>query len=175
MAAVHPLFPVALHKFVLMSMFTFGLYDLYWFYKCWDRIKDRSGEDLSPLWRTFFTVIWAFDLFGRVREHAVERGVKVTWTPAILGTLYLLLNLCGQLSAPWSLPVFATFMALVPVARTIAQVNAAASAEEGPNDRYSAWNIAALVVGGPLLTLALIGHVIGALAADGVRSGTHSI
>ena len=49
-----PYFEVALGKVVVMSLVTFGLYELYWMYQQWKRVKIRTMEDLSPFWRTFF-------------------------------------------------------------------------------------------------------------------------
>ena len=31
-----------------------GIYNIYWSYKNWQRIKSRSREDISPFWRAFF-------------------------------------------------------------------------------------------------------------------------
>ena len=52
--AEHPYFPVATHKFVVLSICTLGLYDLYWFYQNWQRVRRRTREDLSPFWRAAF-------------------------------------------------------------------------------------------------------------------------
>lgn len=37
-----PYFEVALGKFVVMSLVTFGLYELYWMYQQWKRLKTRT-------------------------------------------------------------------------------------------------------------------------------------
>jgi hypothetical protein len=41
------LFTASTFKLVLMSLCTFGLYEVYWFYKNWVCIKKRTGENLS--------------------------------------------------------------------------------------------------------------------------------
>jgi len=33
-------------KFVVMSICTFGLYELYWFYKNWVQVKARDGTSI---------------------------------------------------------------------------------------------------------------------------------
>ncbi|MGH7577402.1 MAG: hypothetical protein ACREM1_20010 [Longimicrobiales bacterium] len=72
LADAYPFFPVSTGKFVAMSACTVGLYDLYWFYKNWQRVRDRSGESLSPFWRAFFAPLWSFSLFRRVHQYAQE-------------------------------------------------------------------------------------------------------
>ena len=41
-------------KLIVMSLFSLGLYHLYWFYKQWKLARDRTGENLSPFSRAFF-------------------------------------------------------------------------------------------------------------------------
>ena len=51
--ALPPLFHhVSPWKFVFMSVTTFGLYDLYWSYKCWWDLKLRRRPNIWPVWRT---------------------------------------------------------------------------------------------------------------------------
>ena len=47
-ATAPPYFSVATHKFVAMSICTFGIYELYWFYQTWKTMRDATGEKLSP-------------------------------------------------------------------------------------------------------------------------------
>src|SRR5258708_1698326 len=44
-------FSVSLLKLLVMSTVTLGLYDLYWFYKNWTFVKERTARDISPFWR----------------------------------------------------------------------------------------------------------------------------
>jgi hypothetical protein len=41
-------FPVSITKFLLLSIGTLGLYEIYWFYKNWGFIKARDRSDISP-------------------------------------------------------------------------------------------------------------------------------
>ncbi len=53
-----PLFPVATHKFIVLSVCSLGIYELYWCYQNWKRLKQASGERLSPFWRAVFAPLW---------------------------------------------------------------------------------------------------------------------
>lgn len=155
-----PFFPVATHKFVVLSIFSFGVYELYWFFQNWKRIKTASGEALSPFWRAFFAPLWSFSLFRRVRDRAVEAEVAAAWSPGILGALYLILCILWRLPDPWWLICYASFLPMLPVQQTATQVNRRSLATEDPNTAYSTANVVLIVLGGIALVLVMIGLVI---------------
>ena len=43
-------FPVAPRKFAVLSVVSFAIYPIYWFYGNWKRIR-ASGTPIVPLWR----------------------------------------------------------------------------------------------------------------------------
>lgn len=45
---------VAPFKFFLLSILTLNLYFVYWFYRNWRQIKQRTGEEIWPPARGFF-------------------------------------------------------------------------------------------------------------------------
>ena len=158
--AQHPYFPVAIHKFIVLSICTLTIYELYWSYQQWQRIRRATGEELRPFWRAFFAPLWGFSLFDRIRDDALERNLPAAWNAPLLGTIYLLLSVAWRLPDPIWLVSLASFLPLIPVVRTVARINASAPAAEGTNSTYSALNIITIVVGGILLLLAIAGSFI---------------
>ncbi len=154
-----PLFPVATHKFVVMSLCTFGIYELYWCYQHWDRIRVASGESMRPIWRAIFAPLWAFSLFRRIRYVAHSAGVPAGWSAGALAGCYLVLNIMWRLPDPWWLISFASVLPMIPVQRTAQRVNElhVTNSTEGRNDRYSAANVTMIVIGGLILALSVIG------------------
>jgi len=170
-AAVSPLkpfFPVATHKFVVMSIASLGAYPVYWSYQNWKRIAQATGEGLSPFWRAFFTPIWFFPLFGRVRARAEEEGIAVGWPPALLAGLYLLSLLVGFLGTFWVFLSLLGFAPLLPVLATSQAVNARHPSPEGPNSRYSLLDVGCIILGVGLLVLGGISAFLLALLIRGV-------
>ncbi len=157
-----PLFPVATHKFVLLSLCSFGIYELYWAYKNWMRIRDRTGEKMLPFWRAFFAPLWGFALFRDIREMAVAAGVPVGWSAGLLATLYLALNAAWKLPDPWGRISFGTVLPMLPVQLAAQRVNAAHAvySTEPPNGRYTPVNVVVIIVGGLLLVLGVIGSFL---------------
>lgn len=122
-AATLPLFPVATHKFIVLSICSFSIYELYWCYQNWKRLKTASSQNLSPFWRAFFAPLWGFSLFRRIRATALANGVIVGWSAGALGTFYLILFGLWRLPDPWWLISFASFIPMVPVQQAAQRVN----------------------------------------------------
>ncbi len=165
-----PLFPVATHKFIVLSICTFGIYELYWSYQTWKRLSSASEENMSPFWRAVFAPLWGFSLFKRIRASALSAGVPVDWSSGTLATFYLVLNLTQGLPAPWWLLSFTTVSPMIPVLQAAQRVNEhqarvnehqAALSTEGLNDNYTRANVATIVIGGLYLILTVIGTSIG--------------
>ena len=154
-----PLFPVATHKFIVLSVVSFTAYTFYWFYQNWKRIKTASQENLSPFWRTAFAPLWGFSLFRHIRTLACAQGIAADWSPDLLGTVFLVLNVLWNLPAPWWWISLAVFVPAIPVQQTAQRVNElyATAVGEGRNDVYSPGNVAMIVIGGLILALAIMG------------------
>lgn len=158
-AATLPLFPVATQKFIVLSIFSFSIYESYWCYQNWKRLKSTSGENVSPFWRAFFSPFWGFSLFGRIRATAASNGVVTKWRAGILGAFYLVLSLLWRLPDPWWLISVLSFVPLIPVQQAAQRVNAlhAVSGAEGRNDKYTTANVVTILIGGLLLILVIVG------------------
>jgi uncharacterized protein DUF4234 len=155
-----PFFAVSLPKFVVMSVVTFGIYELYWAYKNWMLIKARSSEQLSPVWRAWFAQLWSFSLFGRIRDGARQRGLHVEWTPAWLAAGYLLMTLFVRLPGPLALLSVLSFLPLLPVVQTIATVHQQGRFRDALNARYSTVDLVAIAIGGLALVAAAVGSFL---------------
>ena len=40
--------------FVILSIFTFGIYDMIWMYRNWKYFKYTEKTDIMPFWRAWF-------------------------------------------------------------------------------------------------------------------------
>jgi hypothetical protein len=144
---ISPWFPVAPHKFVVLSIFSLGIYGFYWFYQSWKRAKHASGADISPFWRTMLAPFYAVALLRAVRASAERAGTRASWSAEMLGAAYVILTLCALLPNVWTFVSVAAFVPLLPVVRTASAVNAAAGNPEGVNDRYTASSVVTIAIG----------------------------
>lgn len=153
-------FPVSPTKFIVLTLCTFGIYKLYWSYKNWERIQQRTREQLSPVLRAFFTPVWIFSLFGRMRNDLARASVPVRWTAKELGVMYLVIAVSWRLPGAWSLVALTSFLTFLPVVQSVHALNSRSETSEGRNDSYSGANILTILFGGLFLVLAVIGSFV---------------
>ena len=157
---VAPQFAVSLSKLVVMSLCTFGLYELYWAYKHWDAQRRREREELSPFWRAFFAPLWAFSLFPRLQRITAMYGVPATWSGSGLALAYFLLHLVWRLPDPYWLLSLLGVLPLLVVQRSVNTLNETVAPEAPRNNTYSGANVVAIMIGGVLLLAAIVGTLL---------------
>ena len=153
-------FAVSAPKFVVMSLASFGIYGLYWLYQNWVLERRHTGEDLSPLWRTFFSVIWIYSLLRRIRDTAGAAQVLPIWTASVTAAAYVLLNCALFLPDPYWLGSLLVVVPLVPVQLTVNRLNALLSPETPKNDSYSGKNLVLIVVGVIFYIIVILGMMV---------------
>lgn len=151
------LHPMSLGKLVVMSLCTMGLYELYWFYRNWYLQKAFRQEDVSPFWRAFFAPLFGFAMFRNVRNQAERNRLRVGWSAGGMGLLFLVLSGLYRLPDPYWLICLFTFVPILPVQRTINELNAASPRPAPVNAEYSMANMVGIAVGGLFLFLTVIG------------------
>jgi hypothetical protein len=147
-------------KLVVMSYVTFGFYDLFWFYANWQRMRRRGHPRISPFWRTFFSIFFCYSLFRTVKETAKAENIKVRYSPGLLAVGWALASILWGLPSVGLILSFGAVLLLVPVQNTMNDVNCALYPNHDPNTRFTAWNIVAIVLGGPLLAAAVVGSFL---------------
>jgi hypothetical protein len=149
-----PLFPVATHKFIVLSICTFGLYELYWCYQNWVRLRG-AGERISPLGRALFAPLWGFQLFSRMRDAIKRDGIAVEWSAPALASVYLILSLLWGLPGLWWLLGFLTVVPFIPVQQSAQRLNDRSAFAESRNTGYTTANVITIVAGGSLFVLSV--------------------
>ena len=155
-----PQFSVSLSKLVVMSLATFGIYELYWCYKQWEAIRRRESEKLSPFWRAFFAPLWGFSLFPRIQRLTANYGVPASWSGAGLALGFFILGAMWRLPDPYWLVSLFSFLPLLVVQRSVNALNAAVAPAADRNARYSGLNVVVIVIGAILLLLAILGTIL---------------
>jgi len=157
-----PIFPVSPEKFIVLSICTFGIYELYWSYKNWQRIASFTGERMSPFWRAFFAPIWSYALFKELKDACTHRGSPVSYSPGWLALAYFVLQVTWRLPEPFNLISLFTFLPFLPVLVSAQTLNSRYQSTNGEtlNKQFSGWNIAATVLGGIVVVLAIIGSLM---------------
>ena len=154
-------FPVSRLKLTLMSLATFNLYTVYWFYRNWKHLQKLTGDRVSASIRAVFYSLTAYFLFKGMRKQAAAMDV-VFPAAGPLAIALLVLTSLWRVPDPYWLMIFLGFVPLLPVQAAVNEMNRKAAPEADPNSRLGGWNIAAVVVGGLLFVMAVIGAFLGA-------------
>ncbi len=160
---------VAPFKFILLSVLTFTLYFVYWFYKNWQRIKIDDNDDIWPPARAFFYIFFTHSLFTDVQERFKTQGRKWDWQPGLLATLFIIVTLVGNIIdrfIPYDtyplmsslLPLGSTLLATFLLLPAQKAINAVCGDDAGnSNSKLTVANWAWMVLGGIFWLLILIG------------------
>ena len=150
-------FAVGPAKLIVMSVATLGLYQIYWFYQQWRRVRD-GGEDVWPVPRSIFGVIFSYPLFQRMLRASPDDAPA--GGPGVLAVAYGLLCVASNLPMPFG---FVAFLSVLPLAAVQRVASAAAERDfpaDDPNRRLTAANWAGVAVGGVLLGLVFYGAFV---------------
>ena len=153
-------FPVSLTKFVVMHFCTVGMYQLFWFYENWKLILEREQSEASPFWKTFFMFIYCYTLFEKIRSSAGSLKIAHSISVHILATGWIVLSTLWILPDPYGLVALLSIVFLIPVQQAANRVNESLVPGHDRNERFTALNIVAVVIGGLLLVSVVIGTFV---------------
>jgi hypothetical protein len=88
---------VSVNKFVLLSVLTFGLYEIWWQYKVWRFFQQKLQWDIMPAMRALFGIFFLIPLFNIIQSSANEKGYNSTYNSVLLYIGFLLSSLIAQL------------------------------------------------------------------------------
>ncbi|MEJ0087562.1 MAG: hypothetical protein WDO72_17960 [Pseudomonadota bacterium] len=157
----NPYFAVGLVKLAVMNMVTFGIYQVYWFYRQWNFVRVRDRSDIWPVPRAIFAIIFVYPLFQRIRSDAAQHQVPGGLAAGPLATVFILCNFIWRAPDPWWLAGFLTTVVVVVAQKVVNEINVAASPDHDRNERFGGWNWFGIVVGGVFWALVMIGLLFG--------------
>jgi len=165
-AELPPFFAVSLWKLAVMSVCTLGLYELYWFYRNWQRVRVREQKDFSPAIRVLFALIFCYPCFRRIRRYGVAMGLSKGPPMIPLALLWMIVKVFGVLPMPGALISLSGFLFLLPVQSYANQINSEKVPGHVRNGRFTKVNWAWILVGGCLLLLNLMALFLLPMRAD---------
>lgn len=152
--------------FVLLSIATLGIYEIYWFYRNWKQLKFHKNLDISPGWRTvglfvpIYGIVLAYRQLKDIRDFSREAGIVKTYSPGWILFGWLILTALWKLPDPFW---FLSFLSVWPLTVVQCILNSYWAKEQSgypEKTKFSGGQIALLVIGGIILILAVIGTFI---------------
>lgn len=93
---------VPIWRFVLFSLLSSGLYQVYWFWKSWSSVKREDNSDIWPIARAIFAGYTYFSLISDINTQFIarERNRRVSMAPAVA---FLITSIAWRLLEHYSL------------------------------------------------------------------------
>ena len=152
-----PFFAVSLFKLAIMSIFTAGIYEIYWFYRNWRIIKVRENSNIAPGVRSIFSIFFCYQCFSRIHKYGARIGVPSIVPPTIWTAGWVFITLSAHFLKPSLLYYLLSFVFLLPVQAHVNRINAAEQPRHAENSKFSRSNWTVIVIGAILWALIIIG------------------
>lgn len=150
-------FAVSLSKLAIMNIFTLNLYLFYWFYRNWHFVKKQENSKISPALRSIFSLFFCYQLFSRIQKYGNDRNIDTKLLAGPLATGFIITTLLCMLPEPYWLITYVSIVFLLPVQATVNKINMQVNPEQEKNSKIKGWNWLAIILGGLMLILVIIG------------------
>ena len=100
---------ISLNKFIILSIVSLGLYEIWWTYKAWRFYKQKENADIMPALRAIFSIFFLISLFDKILFSARERNYTISYSSVFLFAGYLGLSILVHF-LPDSYSLFSVFI-----------------------------------------------------------------
>jgi hypothetical protein len=145
------------NKLIVLSIFTFGIYELVWMYRNWMYFKQQEKSDILPFMRSWFAIFFIFSLFKKIKVYAKKVGYKKDYSSGGGATAWILLGLMGSLGHP--IFYFVSFLSFLAILAPLDAMNFYYKKKERNcvKRNWEWWHIVLLVISTFLWVLIFIG------------------
>ena len=150
-------FAVSSFKLVVLLVCTLGFYQIYWFYKHWALVKERSEPHIIPWARALFGIFWCYSCFEFIRNDERRLDLEPTLPAGPLAVGWIAASLTCRLPDPYYLISLLAPLLLIPAQRHVNRINGLLAPDHDANTRFTAWNWLAMTVGGIFIALVALG------------------
>jgi hypothetical protein len=145
-------------KFIVMSLCTFGIYELYWSYKNWRFIKDRDGSEIKPFWRAFFYPLWHYFLLTELNKTLKSKVLSIGVVRGVLAAGVFLLNFTIGLPDPYWLLSLLTILGFLPALLAMQGHESTNALQDRPKSFHPS-NLIAYLLGAPLFVFVALSAI----------------
>jgi hypothetical protein len=105
---------ISLTSFIILSVITFGLYDLWWIYKSWRFFQQKYKWDIIPFWRTVFSILFLYNLFLCILDLAKQKNYPKNYHLGLIYCGFFAGNILAWLPKPYGMISILSFVFLIP-------------------------------------------------------------
>ncbi|HEY9787149.1 MAG TPA: hypothetical protein V6D17_17300 [Candidatus Obscuribacterales bacterium] len=140
---------MSLPKLAVLSLVTFGFYNIFWFYKNWTYAKEHGQRKIMPFMRSLFSPFFFFSLIKEMGKAGAAQGVPCQLHAVWLAIAYFALVSLGRVN------VFLGLLSWVPLLLVQKYVNTLNTDSPTPiNGKFTIANWIFIVLGVGMTILA---------------------
>jgi len=139
---------LSVQKFVILSIASLGLYDIWWLYKTWRFFKEKDDLDIMPALRALFSILFLYGLFENIQKYARSNGVTKGFSSIGCFIGFFITNFSGYLPDPYWLIAFFGVLFLIPALHTLNDaIRNSGTYELNESGKYNGRQIAIVIFG----------------------------
>ena len=150
---------IPIWKFILLSVITFGIYELIWFYRNWKFLKEKNKMNISPFLRAVFAPLFAASIAKHILELLKEKNYQPQYSSTTIGISYFVISALWRLPDPYWLISFFTFLPMIPIVKAM-NIYWQKENPDLPLKNFLWWQIILVIFGVILFILTVIGTFI---------------
>jgi hypothetical protein len=151
---------ISVNKFIVLSIITFGLYEVWWVYKAWRFFQDKEKSDTWPAMRTILSIFFLVPLFMKIIKLSKNNGYEQDYMSGLLFIGYFITCLLAYLPEPFFLIAIFSFVFLIPPFKALNfAIDYCEEFKVNEQQLFNGRQIFLLIVGGIFWALVLIGLV----------------
>jgi hypothetical protein len=132
---------------VILSVATFGFFEVYWFFKQFKSFKEVGSWDINPWLRALFCSVTAYTLFREVKEAETEMDSSKDLFAVGLAIAFFVIVALSRLPDPYWLLSILTFVPLVPVQNSVNCYWDRTLGDNVVRSKFGGWNFVVAIVG----------------------------
>lgn len=152
-----------LWRFVILSLATANIYQIYWFYKNWTFFKEKENSSMRPSWRALFAIFYIWGLGKRMNSLLKKENIGYKVPTIVVGIGWILISSCSNLPDPWWLFYSLSFVPLLPMVHAMNLYWAKQEKHFLPVKPFEVWQKTLVGLGLTFFALAVIGVTIDTL------------
>ncbi|MEN5173044.1 hypothetical protein ABE427_09935 [Acinetobacter higginsii] len=105
---------ISMKRFIILSITSFGLYQIWWMFKAWRFFAIKDNLKIMPAARAIFSIFFLYSLFNKIQNYAQANGYTRSFSSAWMFVGYLLIIFAYYLPDPYWLITLFDFIFLIP-------------------------------------------------------------
>ena len=157
-----------LHHLLLLTVFSWGLYEIYWFYRNWRDLAADAPETPGPppglltfgLLVPFVNIALVYRQLAGIHSRLASHGLPAGYSPWVTTCVYVSLGVAANLTALWSLSCLMV-LPLLPVQEALNRYWTRREPTSAPRERLSPPEFAVIACGAAAMLMVATAALLG--------------